>query len=308
VTQVLHSLLPIALLVLTGALLLRLRFFGDAFRRGLDRLVYWVALPALIVGELAQAPVMGERAGPMIAVFAGATLLTALLAWALAWAMRLPAASVGVFVQAAHRGNLAFVGLPVILLASEADDQSTRALAALVFAPIVLLYNVLAVLALTLAHHRFDRHAPLKLLRSLVTNPLLLACGLGLALNLLQLQTPTPLIKTLVLLGQPAAPLALISLGGAVVTYRVHRHAAVGFASATLKLAVLPAITLLLAGVLGLDPQQRLIVLIFSATPTAVASYVLAVQLRGDPGVAAATIVISTILSFASLAAALALA
>ncbi len=307
-SQIFTSLLPIALLVITGALLLRLRFFGEEFRRGLDRLVYWVALPALIVGELAQAPAMGGAAGPMIGVLAGATCFTALAAWGVARAMRQPPAAVGVIVQAAHRGNLAFVGLPVILLASQADDAGTRALAALVFAPMVLLYNVLAVTALTLAHQRFDRSAPRKLLRSLLTNPLLLACGLGLALNLLDHQLPAPLIKTLVLLGQPAAPLALVSLGGAVVTYHVHRHAAVGFASAALKLVVLPASTLLLAYLVGLDQSQRLIVLVFSATPTAVASYVLAVQLRGDPGVAAATIVISTLLSFASLAAALALA
>lgn len=302
-----HSLLPIALLVLAGALLLRLKFFGDDFRRGLDRLVYWVALPALIISELARASAVGDAAWPMIGVFAGATVLATLIAWAVAWGMRLPASSVGVFVQGAMRGNLAFVGLPVILLAAE-DAPGTRALAALVFAPMVLLYNIISVVALTLAQHRFDRRAPIRLIKSLITNPLLLACGIGLALILLRVPPPTPIMRTLDLLGQPAAPLALISLGGAVVTYHVHRHAAVGFACALIKLVVLPGIALGLAALAGLDPQQRLIVLVFASTPTAVASYVLAVQLKGDPGVAAATIVLTTLLSFGSLAAALALA
>ena len=48
--------------------------------------------------------------------------------------------------------------------------------------------------------------------------------------------------------------------------------------------------------------------MVFAACPTAVASYVLTTQLKGDAGLAAATIVLSTLLSLASLAAVLAFA
>lgn len=311
-SQIIASLLPIVLLVLTGAALFRLRFADDAFRKGLDRLVYYVALPALIVERLLAAPSVAD-VELMIGIFAVASVLAMVVGYAVAFALRLRGAAIGVFVQAGFRGNLAFVGLPVIVLAS-GDDQSTVAMGVLVFVPAMVLYNVQSVAVLLLAQHRLDRKAPLRLAWGLATNPLLLAAALGLILVWLGLTLPEPVLDSLNLLGNTAAPLALLSLGGAVVTYKIHHHAVPGLASSLVKLMATPAIVLglcALSGPLGLGTlghDQRLVLLILAATPTAVASYVLAVQLKGDPALAASTIVISTVLSVGSLAGALALA
>lgn len=297
-----------ALLVTLGAALLRFGFFDAAFRKGLDRLVYWVALPALIVRVLAEAPppeVVGSARGMVIAL-CGATLLMTGLAWGVAWAMRLPRASSGVFTQAAFRGNLAFVGLPVIALAT-GGDTLLLAKAALVFAPTVVLFNVLGVAGLVAAQQRLDWSLPGRMVVSLVTNPLLLACVLGLGLWRSGATLPGVASTTLELLGKPAGPLALISLGGAVASYPVGRHVGVAGVAAGLKCAGVPALVWVLSGWLGLSEADRRVVLILAACPTAVASYVLATQLKGDPALAAATIVISTIASGASLGAVLAL-
>ncbi len=305
-SQIIASLLPIVLLVAAGAVLLRAGFFDGAFRQGLDRLVYWVALPALFIAKLSVATSLGGANG-MILVFCAASVIAMLASYVIGWAIGLPASSRGVFAQASFRGNLAFVGLPVLVLAVQ-GDASIISRAVLVLAPAVLLYNVMGVVVLSIAQQRFDRGTPLRLVRSMVTNPLLLSCALGLLLAWLRLPPWPPVLHTLELLGDTAAPLALLSLGGAVATYKVHRHAAAGVACALVKLVLLPAVVLGLSVLVGLDRSERVIVLIFAATPTAVASYVLAVQLRGDPGLAASTIVISTVLSILSLAAALALA
>lgn len=304
--EVFNALLPLALLVALGAALLRLRFFDATFRKQLDRLVYWVALPALLVAVLCDAPDPGGSAWWMIAAMAGATVGLAAVGWATGWALRLPAASKGVFTQAAFRGNLAFVGLPVIALVSGSND-AVLAKAALVLAPTVVLYNVLGVAVLVAAQQRPDAKLPLRMLKSLATNPLLIACVLGLSLQHFGVALPVSVVSTLDLLGRPAAPLALISLGGALVSYPVGKHFGVAAVSSALKCAGTPALAWVIAGWLGLSAADREIVLILAATPTAVASYVLATQLKGDAGLAATTIVLSTLLSGLSLGVVLAL-
>lgn len=311
-TQIIDSLLPLALLVALGAGLLKFRFFDAAFRKGLDRLVYWVALPALIVRVLAEAPptqVLGS-AGAMVLTLAGATLVMAGLAWAIAKLIRRPDTEAGVFTQAAFRGNLAFVGLPVIALAVGADGQGQALLAkaALVFAPTVVLYNVMGVVVLIGAQNRVDASLPMKMLKSLLMNPLLIACAAGLVVWHFDIALPGVALTTLDLVGKPAAPLALISLGGALVIYPVGKRFGTAALAAALKCGGTPAVAWLIAGGLGLTPDDRLVVLIFAACPTAVASYVLATQLKGDPALAAATIVLSTLLSAVSLGVVLGLA
>ena len=254
---------------------------------------------------MAQAPPL-VGAGRMVAVFALATLATAALAYAAAALLRLKAASVGVFTQACFRGNLGFVGLPVVQLVAD-GDAPTVGRAVLVFAPAMVLYNVLGVAGLSLAGQRSAPGAVRRLIVALATNPLLIAAAVGVALLFAPLRPPVALLRTLELLGDTAAPLALISLGGAVVSYPIRSHLLAASAASLLKLAALPAVTFLLAAALGVPDGDRAILLIFAATPTAVASYVLAVKLGGDPALAAGTIALSTLLSVVSLATVLAL-
>ncbi len=300
------SLTPIVLLVAGGAALLGLGFYSNEFRRGLDRLVYWVALPALIIGKLAEGGAMNLEAGAVLGALLLATAGTIVLAYGLAWWMGLPGPALGAFVQATFRGNLAFVGLPVIVLAVE-GDQALTTRAVLVLAPMVLIYNAAAVPILQLARHRLDRRLLPRLARSLVTNPLLLSCAIGLIWGLTGLEMPGPLHETLRLTGATAAPLALLSLGGALVTYRVRDHLGRATAASLMKVAVTPALAWGIGLAMGLEPGAMLVLMVFASAPTAVASYVLSVQLGGDEGLAASTIVLSTVLSAASIGIALAL-
>lgn len=308
VQQVVESLLPLALLVVLGAALQRFGFFDAAFRKGLDRLVYWVALPALIIGALAKAPppeVIGS-AGAMIGALCGATLGVAVLAWGAAGLLRLPRPSAGVFTQAAFRGNLAFVGLPVIALAT-GNDEVLLAKAALTFAPTVVLFNVLGVAGLVAAQHRLDKALPWRVVKSLARNPLLLACLVGMVVWRLDIGLPTVAVTTIDLLGKPAGPLALISLGGVLVSYPVGKHVGVAGLAAGFKCGLTPVLAWGLARWWGVGEEDLKVLLILAACPTAVASYVLATQLRGDATLAAATIVISTVVSGVSLGVVLAM-
>ncbi len=321
--DVFEPLLPIVLLVVAGVLLRRFGFYGEEFRKTLDRFVYWVALPALLLVKLAAAEQVGGAAWPMLGAFATATTVVALLMFVVCRLARVADALEGVLVQAALRGNLAFVALPVVILADPTDDATiTNTL--LVMGPTIVLYNVLGVAALVAAHETLDAKLLGRMGRTMATNPFILACVAGLALQFAGFRVPMagdasdPLEqtlglllrstqRTLELLGQTAAPLALLSLGGAMVAFRVRDHVGLALLSTTAKCAALPALTWWLATMWGVTGPDLRAVVVLGSAPTAVASYVLAGQLRGDQGLAAATIVVSTVVSAGALALALSL-
>lgn len=312
--QVTETLLPLIVLVALGAVLVRFGFVSDALRRQSDRWVYWVGLPALLVAKVAESGGLDASIGGVVLALALATLVATVAAWGVWTLMGGKRETMGVVVQAGMRGNLAFVGLPVIALGG--GDGRTLAIAAIAIAPTVALYNLIAVGALTMGQPgqgpgggRMLHPAMLvRVVKSMATNPLILACVAGLALAGSGVTLPKAAVQSLNLVGQPAGPLALMSLGGALVVYRIKGHLAVSGATALVKLAVCPLVAWGLAHALGLDRQQAMALLVLAATPTAVASYVLVTQLGGNEALAASIIAVTTLGSVFSLGAALALA
>src|SRR5664280_973470 len=74
--------LPVFLVIAFGSLLTRTRFLSAAMITELNRLTYFVGLPAYLFANVAEASFGGGRAATIFAVMAGATLLTLGFGWA----------------------------------------------------------------------------------------------------------------------------------------------------------------------------------------------------------------------------------
>lgn len=211
----------------------------------------------------------------------------------------------GTFVQATFRGNLAFVGLPVVFYAFSRPGESAvaaEATALLVFGPMVVLYNIGAVLILLLSRDRFNLQALGGMSKELMINPLLLACVAGVFYSLLNWPLPTLLARTLAAIGQMALPLALLCIGGSLVAVRIRGNFVWSAAAALVKVVLMPLLGYGLAGLLELGPQSTRIALILLACPTAAASYVLVRQIGGDETLASGAILFSTVFAVLVLA------
>ena len=303
-SQILDSLAPIFLIVALGAALVRGGLLTAELLKGLTGLVYWVALPALLFLETSRADLHGSGVGRVVAVMCGATVPVIALGIVYARLARLTPAAAGTFVHVAMRGNLAYVGLPVLLyLAAAAGPAAPRpAVIILAFAPFVLFQNVISILLLLAGRQPFGWATVGALARGIVTNPLLVAVGLGLLAGAAGLVLPSPLAHTLDAVGAVASPLALIGIGGSLLTVPVRKHWGNAAVAAVLKVAVVPLMGLLLGHWLGLAPGDLIIALVFLACPTAVASHPLVIQLGGDEALASTAIVISTLASAVPLA------
>ncbi len=303
--EILSISLPIFLLVGLGWLLTRTRLFTEAFADGANRFVYRVSLPALIISSLTHGQLDLRAAGrPALAMILAVLVLVA-LASLLAALLQCRGGRSATFVQAAFRGNLAFVGIPVLASATGGKDPAFLAMAVLIFAPVMLVYNIVAVLLFHFARHRGGSYW--QALSGLASNPLILAVLAGGAIAAWLPPLPEFLAQTLQLLGAPAAPLALLCIGAAMAGVSFVADLKTVTAAALLKIALCPLLTWLAARALGLEGDGLRIAMVLAACPTAAASYVFARELGGDAPLASNAVVLSTLLSPVSLTVVLAL-
>jgi len=295
-TPVLHSVLPVCLLVLLGAALRHLRFLPDLFFVQLNRLGFWLLLPSLLFSTLANAPSQtsseGFRISMLLCVSAAGMILAGVVVSCL---LRLPEPSARALIQAAMRGNLAYTALPILLYAY-GENSAAAATATLAWAPTIPFYNFCAVLILTpkgagSPHSRFLRVAS-----DILRNPLILGCGAGFIVLWSGLRPPTACMRAIESLGRAALPCALLSLGAGLNFSALRTHGSAALAATALKLLASPALGRALAPAFGVHGDARMIALLYLATPCAVTSYVMADQMGADRELAASTIALSTLL------------
>ncbi len=297
--SILNSIAPIFLLIALGTILRHTKFFPDTFFKGLNKLVFWIALPALLVSRIGRAEIEIKTVSQIVLLLTLATLFSLALAWGTARWMRLPMQKRGSFIQGSFRSNGAFIGLPVIIYTLGDLDPRAEMLGAVVLAPLVILFNVLSVSILL--HHSSQKSSTAESLHTfvsqLIKNPLIAACAIGLALNFSGLPLPLFLFRPLDALGNAALPLILISIGSSLGFERLHGAASPSLVAALIKVVAAPAIGFLLAGLLNLDSTGRMIAILYLACPAAGTSYVMAEIMGNDGPLAGRIVAISTLLS-----------
>lgn len=302
---ILDTIAPVFLIVALGAWLQRSGFVSSGFLREANRLTYWVGLPALLFVKLAPAlPSIAVVRPTLLALVAG-TLLTVALAYAMAWMLRLPGPIMGTFVQGAFRGNLAFIGLPIVFALPDvpvAGGLNLHTAAVVVVAPVMLLYNVIGVLVLLSAQHRLGWQMIGPMLRQLAVTPPFVAIVAGMIFAVMGWHVPEAANRTLNALGEMALPLGLLGVGGSLVTSNLAGSWRLPAGTALLKGALSPVIGWACGRWWGLDPVMLKVVLIFMATPTAIVSYAMALEMKGDEKLASGIIAASVVVSLLTLA------
>lgn len=297
---VLNILTPVFGVVLIGAVLARTGFLSRSFLQEANRVTYWLGLPALLFTELIRSFHSSTTAAPNVLVaMLLATVSTLGIAWMFARLAGLERRRVGTFVQGAFRGNLAFVGLPV-LYAFPADSSTApafRQLAVLVVAPAMVFYNAASTVMLLLDQHRLRANSVGPLVKRLATTPPLVATVLGVAFAVTGLDIPAPIGKCFELLGMMALPLGLLCVGGSLAEFRLSQAWGAGAASALIKTLVSPGLGWLAARLLGLQLAETRVIVVFMACPTAIVSYAVAVELGGDGALASSIIAVSSLAS-----------
>ena len=295
IAALLLALAPIAVMIALGAALRRGRFLNEAFWHPAERLGYHVLLPALFIHGLATAKLDGIPVSAVVSTLMGSTLVVAAVLVALRRHIQVDDAAFTSVFQGGVRFNN-YVGVTAMVGLFGAPGI---ALAAVANAAIVPTVNVLCVLVFAryAQKGRQGRALMQATARQLLTNPLVLACAVGIALQCTGWGLPPVIEPVLKALGQASLPLGLLCVGAALEWGAVSRWALPVGASSVVKFALMPLATWLACRALGLQGREAIACLVFQSLPTASSSYIMAKQLGGDAPLMAGIVASQTLLA-----------
>lgn len=288
---------PNLLMLLLGVLLRRLRLIDDAFCDSATRLVFSLSLPCLLFFSIAaHPPSPGEHL--TFALYGGlATLVSFLLLEAVASRLVKNPRERGIFVQGGFRANTAIVGLAYC---ASAYGNPGVAIASLYMAITVILFNVLSVITLTrtLSSDHRPGSGSRKILRGVVTNPLVAGIVSGLVYSATGLPVPSVLHVTGNFLSGLALPLALLCAGASIDWRAMLNASGVAGYACIARLIVIPGLITLGGWGLGFQGMTLGVLFLLTSTPTAAASYVMTRAMGGNTTLAANIIALTTAGSF----------
>ena len=292
--------LPFFALIFTGMIAGRTALMPGETIVGLNKFVFFFALPALLISSIAEAPVR-DLANP--ALFLAWLIPGLLLFFITYWLMRvLFGGDAGVrAVQAltATFANVGFVGLPLVIAAL--GPQATPAAAVVIVVDTAIMIGIAT--AIIEVHQggsgslgRAVRTAAIGVVR----NPLIAASVVGTALSALALSIPGPVFSYLELLGAAAGPAALFALGATLARQPLGEQVAETGLLVFLKLIVHPMLVWGATALLGLPVIWQAALVIMASLPVAANVYVLAQRYHVNVSGASTAILVSTVVAVAT--------
>jgi malonate transporter and related proteins len=302
---VVAALAPVFILIVLGAVLKRSLMRLETQWHGLERLTYYVLFPMLLIqtlvkADLSKVPVMGVG---------GALFLSALAMSLLCLALRPLLARLkidGPAFTSIFQGATRWQTYVALAVSGNLFGDTGLALASVAMVAIIPLVNVSSVAVL--AHYASpEKQSASAIIMTVVKNPLIWACAIGLAVNVLHLPLPKLWHEVADALGRSSLAIGLLVTGAGLHLeglLRLNAGAAVGV---FLKLILMPVLGIAMALWFGLTGSNLVIVAAGSAVPASSSAYVLARQMGGDAPLLAQIITLQTILAAITMPLAIAL-
>ena len=210
----------------------------------------------------------------------------------------MPPEDKGVFVQGSFRSNFAIIGLALIV---NLIGEKNLGRASLLLAFIMPLYNILAVIVLTVPFKGKRQYDYFQTFVEIGKNPLIIAALLAIPFSILQINPGEIFTITLTYIAKIALPLALISIGASLNFNRLKKASNLSFIAAFNKIVLFPFIAVMAGILMNFNSEQMVILFILFASPTAIVSFIMAEAMGSNSKLASDIIVISTLLSIITL-------
>jgi malonate transporter len=279
----LDAFVPAFGLLLLGAALKRVLLPDDRIWAGMERLIFWVLLPSLIATALSSVDLGRLPLGRMALAIWGALGLGVVASVLLTRALGHGHAAMTSVLQ----GGIRFNNLMGFAICGALFGAPGLALAAVATGLIVPCVQVVTTLAFAFGRGEGTRPDPLRVLRQIALNPLLIAVAVGFALAAAGGLPPglAPLVGAL---GRASVALGLLCVGAALSLGALRDRIGTQALTGALKLVAMPALTWGFAAALGLPALETTVAVTFMALPTAATSYIMARAMGGDAPLMAA--------------------
>ncbi len=273
-------------------------FFPAEATAYLTKFVFYFALSAMLFGFAANLSLSDLLDARAAMAYLWACGMLYVLVMGIAFLRRARMEEALIEAHCAIIGNTGFLGVPLlIVLLGPASVPAVL----LILTIDLIVFSSLFTMIITLARDgRIDRDLPRKLAVAVLKNPMVVAMALGIAWSSTGLGVPDLANDFLTLLGAAATPCALFAIGASLADKTVDRLAIVSWLSFA-KLVLHPALTAFAALILfRVDPQVAGVLVAAAALPVAGNVFILAQHYNAGPGRVSATILVSTLVSIAT--------
>lgn len=295
----LGAIAPVFLIIATGYLLFKTRVVDETVWSAVEHICFYLLLPFLIIRTLSRAnlgsvPIVDFMIVLVVAILGMAAIL--ILIQAFVW-KRFPQS--GPSFSSVFQGATRFHGFVAIAVIGPLYGDAGVTLAALALAIMVPLLNVISVIVLSVYGRSDNKPEFSSVLQKIVTNPLILACGIGLLFN--YFGVPNIIFDTIDIIGSGGLGLALLAVGAGLKLDQAAQHKMLLTVGVLTRLIGMPAIVIAMSWLVGLDGVARTVAIIAGAVPTASSAYVMARKMGGNAELMSSIVTFQVIVAFFTL-------
>lgn len=292
----LSTVAPVFGIMAMGFVAARFHVLDQASVRGLVLFVFNFAIPILLFGSLAEIELPENVSwGFLVAFYAGSGAAYAIGMAAGRFMFGRDLAAQAIFGMSSAFANLVLLGVPVILTAFGPDAALPMFL--------IIGFHSMTFMPLTVGLIQAGRGEGVSWRTQLVEvagavarNPIVIGLVAGFVVNVSGVTIPAGIDSMVELMGGAAVPTALFAMGASLMGYPARGDVPPAILLTVVKLLVHPGLVWLVAvPLLGLEGLWVSVAVLMAAMPTAVNTYLFAERYRAAPGVAARTVLLSSV-------------
>lgn len=287
---------PLFFLVFAGYALMRFSRLPKAWSEQLTWFVFSIALPAMLFRMMSNFSKLPPVDARLLIAFFGSCLIVFAIGRLIAWKVfGLDGVGQSVFALGGVFSNNVMLGLPLAKLVL--GDAALPSVALVLVFNALILWTLVTVSVEWARHGSLSLHGGAKTIWAVLTNPVVAGILLGTSFGLTGLSIPNPIDGPLEVLGQVAAPLALVALGMGLAQYGIRDGWQASLAITAIKLLLQPLVVWALARVLELPEMETQVVVLLASIAVGANVYLMSRQFKVLEGPVAGSLVLSTVLA-----------
>jgi len=288
-----RTILPIFILIGIGLLSRKTGVLQSGDERVLSSYVYYFALPALLFINLAETTFTRETLQFMLAGIIP-VLIVIPFYWVIRVIWRFSKNTLYLLILSTIFGSTAFFGIPFIMFAFPTDQGEHLAILSVVSISPVSITIAITTLELYKLGKTTIWKGLHQVVKKLSTNPLILSILSGIVITFIGIEIPTPLSKSLHMLGSTTTIIAIFMLG--VFLYgRRYTNITKALTLSLLRIIILPVVALLITKMFNLPNIERTILVLMHSVPVAISMIILSERYGFFKDIIASLILISSI-------------
>ena len=292
----LNATVPVFMMMLFGWFVKKVNLLDEHSTAQINKFVFRTLLPALLFMDLSTADFRAVWDTRFVIFCITATLISVGIAFLYSF-LNSDKSERGEIIQASYRSSAAILGIAFVK-----NIYGEASMAALMIVGTVPIYNIIAVIALSLTspdkkNAKSGKSIFLNTLKGIVTNPIILGIAVGIVWSLLKIPQPVILSKSVSYLANMATPLSLIALGASFKFEDAKGKLPVTLGIVFIKLILFCGIFLPIAVKFGFRDEKLIAILVMLGSATTGSCFVMSKNFGHKGTITAFAVMLTTLCS-----------